>query len=159
MQKPILTFTQFATDFLKNVSKDWWNKLCEMMIKWPLAVKAFARVMWKSELALSVLCVMCAYLWFRVQIAVSSAEWGSHTSIFHSQLHHHAYEEQQTSGKQRECSHQCIITDSNHHVCPSRCRKRQRCTLYKGKLWSRVSCPEDQKEPDGSQTMTDFLSM
>lgn len=41
---------------------------------------------------------------FRVQIPVCSAEWGSHISIFHSQLHHHTYEEQQTSRKQCECS-------------------------------------------------------
>lgn len=54
--------------------------------------------------------VLLSLVWFRVQISVCSAEWSSHISIFHSQLHHHAYEEQQTSRKQRECSPPVFIT-------------------------------------------------
>jgi len=77
------------------------------------ASKASTGVGWKRSVVVWIISTywcMLSLAWFRVQIHVCSAEWSSHISIFHSQLHHHAYEEQQTSRKQCECSPSVIIT-------------------------------------------------
>lgn len=98
--EPIFSFSVFfpwCTEASKALTWVMWKRT---MVVW-ISTYWFMCNMWLSLLSLA---------WFRVQITVCSAERGSHISIFHSQLHHHAYEEQQTSRKQCECSPPVYIT-------------------------------------------------